>query len=274
MKRILVGLGGTDYTPAAIRWAVELAEAHEASLTGITVIDMARLEDVGPVPLGGSGAADQLREHRILTTKQRVEEAIASFEDTCKRANVRYEVREEKGDSFQLLFSQAHYHDLMMFGVKSIFDHGLHEDPDDLIGELVSRGIRPVIAVSRDYRPIRKVLMTYSGSMESAKTIRRFVQLRPWSGVELDLLVCHGDVGVARELLDDMLAYCTAHGLTPTTHHSTKSANSYVLEHAEATDADLIVLGNSSRRYLLRRILGETVSHIIQNAHRPLFLSQ
>ena len=37
LKRILVGLGGTDYTVAAINQAVSLAMAHDAELTGLMV---------------------------------------------------------------------------------------------------------------------------------------------------------------------------------------------------------------------------------------------
>ena len=37
---------------------------------------------------------------------------------------------------------------------------------------------------------------------------------------------------------------------------------------------DMIVLGNSVRGYLMRKIFGETALHVIQHADRLLFLSQ
>jgi len=37
MKRILVGLAGTTYTPVAIERAVTLANSHDAEVTGVTV---------------------------------------------------------------------------------------------------------------------------------------------------------------------------------------------------------------------------------------------
>ncbi len=42
IKRILVGLGGTPFTPAAICYAVELAQVHQTEVPGITVIDRRR----------------------------------------------------------------------------------------------------------------------------------------------------------------------------------------------------------------------------------------
>ena len=43
LKRILVGLGGTDYTVTAINQAVALAMAHDAEVTGVSIIDESRL---------------------------------------------------------------------------------------------------------------------------------------------------------------------------------------------------------------------------------------
>lgn len=43
LKRILAGLGGTDCTVAAINQAVCLAMAHDADLTGVSVIDPSRV---------------------------------------------------------------------------------------------------------------------------------------------------------------------------------------------------------------------------------------
>ncbi|HDZ78584.1 MAG TPA: universal stress protein, partial [Gammaproteobacteria bacterium] len=49
IKRILVGLGGTPYTPVAIQRAVGLAKRFKAEITGVTVVDLKHLSKVGPV---------------------------------------------------------------------------------------------------------------------------------------------------------------------------------------------------------------------------------
>jgi len=69
IKRILVGLGGTVYTPSAVRHAIDLCRTHDAELTGVTVIDMERLTHVGAAPIGGSRAAEGLFEHRRTVTR-------------------------------------------------------------------------------------------------------------------------------------------------------------------------------------------------------------
>ena len=83
IKRILVALSGTPYTRSAIQHAIELAGYHGSSLTGVTDIDLARVADVGPVPMGAGAAAHNLVEHRLQLTEQQVEETIAHFEAAC-----------------------------------------------------------------------------------------------------------------------------------------------------------------------------------------------
>ena len=52
------------------------------------------------------------------------------------------------------------------------------------------------------------------------------------------------------------------------------SPNQGILDEAEQWDADIIVMGNSHKNLLLRRVLGETVLHVIKNSDKALFLGQ
>ena len=157
IKRILVGLGGTVFTSVAIRRAVELAQVNKSHLTGVTVIDEERLRRVGPVPLGAGEAAHDLREHRLQVSQQRIMEAISEFENACSSGGVTYSLCREKGDPFELMVSRARYHDLVVFGLRSIFDYGILGDedynPSDILCRLVCAGVRPIIAVSKSIGP-------------------------------------------------------------------------------------------------------------------------
>ena len=274
VKRILLGLGGTAFTPVAVQRAIELARRHDAWITGVTVWNETRLRDVGPVPVGGTQAAVALRTHRREVTQQSLRQAIEAFEDACAAANVRYELREESGEPFSLMTDLSRYHDLMIFGLRSVFDCGLGLDPEDTLTRLVRAGVRPLIAVSREYRPIRRVLLAYSGSPESAKTIKRFVQSRLFPDVQLRIATCDASAEAAREKLEPMAGYCRAHGYDPDTQFRTELPKSGILAAADEWDADLIVLGNGARCLWLSKFVSSTTLHVIQNANRPLYLAQ
>jgi len=276
IKRILVGLGGTPYTTVAIERAVKLAKQCDAEITGVTVVNFERIAKVGPVPKGVLNTARELAKERVRVTRDAVEDAIGALESACTAEGIKYRVkREEREDSFDLMISLARYHDLMIFGLRSIFEYDISfEDSQDTLARLIAAGVRPIIAVSERFRPIQKVMIAYSGSMESAKTMKRFVQLHLWPDAALKIVNFQSNEEKARQLLNDAAEYCRAHGFHVDTESNPGSPKDFLLPMATVWQADMIVLGNSSGGLLLKRLIGETALHIIRNADRPLFLSQ
>jgi len=274
IKRILLGLGGTEYTPVAIRHAVELSRLHGAEVTGVTVTDESRIASSGPVPMGGAHVARALGEKRLATSRERVDKAIDQFEMACAAQSIPFKLHQECGEPFSQMTSLSRYHDLMVFGLRSLFDSGLGVDPEDTLTRLVRTGVRPMLAVPSEYHPIRKALLAYSGSPESAKAIRRFIQSRLWPDTELKLLACGQSREHGEQLAADMSGYCRAHGLEPEIEVSLSNPNQQILESAGAYDADLIVMGNGVRSLWLDRILGSTALHVVRHSTRALYLAQ
>lgn len=275
IKRILVGLGGTPFTTVATKIATELGNLHQAQLTGVTVVDTDKLAKVGPVPAGGEAYAQRMRERKALITKEGTEKAVAAFKAHCSEQQVVCRrIMYEQKDPFAAMISEARYNDLTIFGLRSIFDYGFTSDPDKAIIKLMTQGVRPILAVADNYRPVKKALIAYSGSMESAKALRHFLHLNPWPGVTLEIV--HFKEGREREpfLLKDAADFCEAYGFEVKTELVEGQARSSLLPYARNTDADLIVMGNSVNKALLQRLLGDTVLGTIKSADRPLFLSQ
>ena len=254
LKRILVGPGGTEYTVTAIKQAVALAIAHDAEVTGVSIIDEGRLTYSGPVPIG--------------------EWAVQQFTEACRAPGVRHQVLREEGEPFSVMIDQARYHDLMIFSLRSLFEFDLVPDPHDALVRLVQAGVRPLIAVSKEFSPVQKVLIAYSGSMESAKAMKRFVEMRLWPEAKLRIVTFEHQADTAEQLVGDAADYCRAHGFEPEEAFVPESPKDHLLPYAEEWGADLIVVGNSAKNLLLRRIFGETALHVIRNSDRPLFLAQ
>ena len=274
IKRILLGLGGTPYTDVAIQRAVELARMHGAVITGVTVVDTRRLKQVGPVPPGGGVYAAKLRETRLAISKERVDQAIEQFETECRKADVPARLEQETGDPFEAMIAHARYNDVTIFGLKSLFDYGFEVEPRDALIRLVSQGVRPIIAVSPQFRLVRNVLIAYSGSMESAKAMRRYVQLNLWPDVRLRIVYFGRRDDNAEKLLQDAAEYCSHHGYSSETELVDQSARDHLMEYAQHNEMHMIVMGNSIRNLLLRHLLGDTVLNTIQLSDRPLFLAQ
>lgn len=274
IKRILVGLGDLKYSAVATRYAVELAANHDAEITGVTVFDARRLTFTGPVPIGAGSAARELAEARQQQADEIMAQAISEFEATCNTAGIKHQIRFEEGDPFDELISEARYHDLFVCGLKHLFEHGVVDEPPDELIRMVEDGVRPIFTVTDVHRPVHRVLIAYSGSMESSKTMRQFIQLRPWPEAAVQIVSFGDNRDEARARLHDARTYCRAHGLEPEIECVDGSPKGRLLEYADQWGADLIVLGNSARSLLLRKIFGDVAWHTICQTDRPLFLSQ
>jgi nucleotide-binding universal stress UspA family protein len=275
IKRILVGLAGTTYTPVAIERAITLAKAHDAELTGVTVLDASRVRRPGREGPPAREDGDAISDRRIAITQASITQSIRDFEAACRTANIVHRVVAESGDAFTRLVDLARYHDLMVFGLRSVFEYDfLADDPESLLIRLVSAGVRPLIAVSDKYRSISRVLIAYSGSMQSAKAMKRFVQMRLWPGAELKIVTFHPSDDKAYELLQAAEDYCRAHGFRVS--HQSNPGDPKVLLLAAATlwQADMLVMGNSARSVLLRKVLGDTLVATLRDTEIPLFLAQ
>jgi nucleotide-binding universal stress UspA family protein len=274
LKRILVGLGGTEYTVAAINQAISLAIAHNAELTGVSVMDPRRVTPFMAMPIGDGPMVYPETGSFLAKARERVEWETHEFSETCRAMGVRHRVVREVGEPFSLMTDEARYHDLMVFGLKSLFETDLVADPLDALVRLVQAGVRPLLAVSKQVRPVRKVLIAYSGSMESAKAMKAFVQMQLWPIKELRIVSFDDGTKHTKNLLAEATGFCRAHGLEPETESITGCPANDLLPYMQSWGADLTVVGNSAQNLLLRRIFGETALHVIRNAEQPLFLAQ
>jgi hypothetical protein len=143
-----------------------------------------------------------MAERRIAVTQERVKEAIFAFENACRAGEMAYTVEMETGDPFDLMISHARYHDMTIFGLKSLFDCGITDEPKDALLRLLSQGVRPIVAVSPHFRNVRSALIACSGSMESAKAMRRFVQMRLWPDLRIQVVHFSSDAAKGKELLN------------------------------------------------------------------------
>ena len=106
LKRILVGLGGSDYTIAAINQAVALAIAHSAELTGVSIIDPARVTPFMAMPIGDGPIAYPETASSLAKAREKVEWATREFTEACKAVGVRHRVVREIPRSDGLRFEE------------------------------------------------------------------------------------------------------------------------------------------------------------------------
>lgn len=276
IKRILVGLGTTDTAATVTAHAIDIARQHSAELVGLTVTDTARLDWTGPRPMGVGVevASAALRAERHALVAADIAAAKRLFAERCLAAGISHRVVDEEGDPLEIAANLIRYHDMAVFGIRQLFEHGVVPEPTDALERLIAEGVRPILAVPEAHRPIRRVLVAYSGSLESAKTFKHFVQ----SGLHADAavrIVCFtDDTAAARRRCELAAGYFLAHGRSADTDAVAGDPRTQLLPYASTWGADLIVAGNSAKNMLLRKLFGETALHLIRTSTLPLYLAQ
>ena len=278
LKRMLLGLGDKAHSEAKIQHAIDLAQQHDARITAVTILDVDRLHYVGPVPMGGSGAAEELREHRLNAAEKKIDEVAAYFEQCCRDAKVQFALHRKEGDPYKILTEEAKFQDLMLFGLTGVFDYGLVTDRDerpiDLLIRFIRAGVRPILAVDEKFRKLNRVLIAYSGSVESARTVKHFIRLQPRPDAVIRVVTFDTKEEEGKRRLEQVESYCRDYGVSVETKLVNGSAKGHILEEADEFNADVIVMGNSAKSLLSRKIFGETALYCLQNADRPVFLNQ
>jgi nucleotide-binding universal stress UspA family protein len=276
IKRILVGLGTSRTAQSVTDHAIDIARPRGAELTGLAVTDPVRLEWTGPRPMG-VGVEEQtaeLRKARYEQTRADIAAAGAEFTSRCSAAGVAHRIDEETGDPFAVAEDLVRYHDMCVFGLRGLFEHGIVPEPVDALERLVSAGVRPILAVGEEFRPIRKVLVAYSGSIESAKTFKHFVQSGLFADAAVRIAHFGSEDAAANRRLVKSAAYFAAHGRVVDTDHVFGQPAQSLVPYATAWGADLIVAGNSAKNLLVRKLFGETALKLLRESTLPLYLAQ
>ena len=274
IKKILVELDKTPASDSVVKYAVELARAHEAELTGVTVMDVRKLGNTGSILPGTTYSVVQSYDDHIAMIEKAIQEKTAQFIAMCDAEGVAHRVEHETGDPYPVMISKARYHDLFLVGLRSLFDYHVVNEPEHVFERLVREGVRPILAIPDQYRPIKRVLIAYSGSIHSAEAMKQFLQNRLWPDITIRVVFLGKNSEEASQILREGVSHCQAHDFSADAMHLPGEGPHVLLEHAEKWDADLIVLGNTARNVLAKEVFGNVTHYLIEHSPKVLFLSQ
>jgi nucleotide-binding universal stress UspA family protein len=275
IKRILVGIADPTYTVSATHHAVELAKRCSGTLTGVSILDADRLRNIGTVTAGVENYATEIRAQRFAQADNSISRSVDAFSRLADEAGISYEVVQENGEPFQHFIQLSRYHDLVVCGLHRLFEHGVLTEPPNELIKLISAGVRPMVATGPVYRETKRVLIAYSGSVESAKTMRHFTQLHElWPDISVKIVSFRSRHSQDSSHLTDAQEYIQAHGVESEIEFIDDSPRVRLLQFADDWNADMIVMGNSAKNILMRRAFGDTALYTIRESEIPLFLSQ
>ncbi len=124
-QRVVLALAEGPHTDRAIAQAIDLARGRGAELLGVAIIDVPRLQNVGPIPIGAGWHAQQMRERRIAQARGVAADVLQRFEAAARGAGVRWSSHLAEGRPRDVLRQHCTTSDLPLAAADSWFDQGV-----------------------------------------------------------------------------------------------------------------------------------------------------
>ncbi len=282
IKRILVALDPDEDTPVATDYAAEMAGRFDAEVSGLAVVDTKHIatEVGGGGAVGGFFYAEQVRQHVTDRTRLAARDLADAFHGRLVGSGLRHGERVEDGVPHRRIVEDMKYFDLLVIGRDPHFFYRRPEQRTSTLAEVVKRGVIPTLVVGRELRPVQRVLLAYDGSEAAARTIQRFVQLKPFGeDLEVDLMHVRSsssgrDQREGELLLRLMKDYLHAHGLERVYESSPEGGDpaARLLDYARHFEVDLIVAGAHGVSAVRRLAFGSTTHALLERSNVPLFV--
>ena len=261
IKDILVVCDGTEGSIGAVRYALGLAIAHDAHLTGI-------------VTHGISMVLAQLNAWAPEEVFAAVAENEAALRDEI-RAGVRAATDPAgRGDKDQVLSRAARCYDLVVMGPRQATPDMAHFMPHPDV--MAVRGGRPVIFVPEGVAysaATGKAVLAWDGGAAAAHAMSASLDLLRGMKV-VDVVTVGGDVAPGGTSATAAVRHLLRHGVAAEARvvaRDRRSIGDTLIETAKG--ADLLVMGAYEHSKLAEDLFGGTTDRILRTARTPVLMT-
>jgi nucleotide-binding universal stress UspA family protein len=272
LKRILVPLDTSEFTPAATCMAVLLANReratvqHPVGLMGMGVVDLDQLPT-------GRFAAMVPREQIIAEARAVVNGLVAEFRTRAGSLGHPAEhikTREVVGSPFREIIRESVFCDLIVMGEKCSFPPA-NQDYDTM-RNLYHEASRPVVVTRSDFERVDRVVLLMDGTASASRMMYNYVHLEPFpqARVVLTYSRLEEEQFGLREYFERVHAFLYSYGIEAETRPLEGEAETEIAGLVNETGAQVLALGIHQERFLDR--LRDPLS-IRQNFARRLLQS-
>jgi nucleotide-binding universal stress UspA family protein len=277
LSRILLPLDPSPYSDSAFKYAVGLAKAHDAEITGLMILDAPEIErTIGPVTPGAVEYARKAERRREALAHEHIQKGLAAFATACEASGVRHGEVEVQGAPAEMIIGESVFFDVVLMGIETHFNFETSDEPAHTLEAIAGRMMPPVITVPlKEYSPdaTKRVTIGFGGSTTAARSIRQFVALGLFKNAEITVLCSNPDIEVANELMGAVSRYLSAHGYDQIEHAWTPGPVIEAMREQYLEDADLIVLGSHAKHGILSFLYGHVTKFVLNEASTPVFIA-
>ena len=270
---ILVCLDGSSYSQAAVEYATQIALEHNASLTGIGVIDLPGIQrSSGPAPIGAMHYDRLADQQHFQETREIVSGVLKDFGKNCQEKEIRHSIHSETGSPFREIIEESKFHDFIIIGQKTFFRYNIKHEPGNTLDRILHNGLTPVLAAPDSVRQIKKVLVAYDNSVQVTKAIQMFLLLHIWNQCDITLLNVNNNASRGIQLLDRLGDYFRRYGVQTEKSQLRGRVDEAILSYIREHEIDLLVMGAYGKRSVSEFVFGSVTKSLVEQAGIPLFI--
>ena len=276
IKNILFGVDGSPFGDIARDYAIDLAKRLGARLEAVHVVDSRMLDFPLVAPQTGVIAWNPAALNGLQQSLRARGEAL--LRDTAARgeeAGVPIVTTLEFGHPSQVFDEIQSRTELVVLGRQG--EHS--KSAPDLTGSTMDRFIRhasrPCLVTPGAFRPVRKILCGVDGSASAARALHEAVELANALGAPLVILAVaerEGDLPLAQRNAVEAHSLARAHACAAATLTAVGPPAIRILEQAEETGCDLVVLGSHGHGWIYDRLIGSAAAHVVSRSPVPVML--
>jgi nucleotide-binding universal stress UspA family protein len=272
--RILVGLDGSEPAYAAVDFAAGLAKACKAELRGALVDDPGTRHRVVADTLPGlvmdpGFRPDVSRELMAIEEESRRNaEAVRTRTRKFFKGRNRFHVLE--GEPVAVLLAESLKADLLAIGRTG---RSNSSGPLGGVARRLARQCAEPVLVVRDAAPMpRKILVPYSGSIQSHRALKAAVRFARPLRVPIEVLSVQDSAEQAKTFAEEARDYLRPHKVRATFQAKTGRPFEQIVPAATRGGKTLLIMGAFGRSPLAEFVLGSTTEKVLDRVPGPVIL--
>lgn len=272
LKRMVVGLNGSEFSRAAGEQAIAFAKAHGVSLLGIGVVDTSVLSPAEPVPLGGAAFKHERDEAVLAAARQQVSELLGAFLQAAQAAEVSASTLQKEGNADEVLARECQRGDLLVVGLKHSANDNVTLPVSDTLDCVLKKAARPVLCVPPHITPGEFVIVAYDGSVPAARALNSFVSLGLLKDRIVKVIAVERTPGEHIAALSAAQEFLQAHEYQAHTESIPQSGSvaESLLERTAALKPHLIVMGTHGKGWLRDLLFGSVTKTVLSKPTVPV----
>ncbi len=277
IKRILVGVDGSEHSGAALRYAVWLGKRLDATVSGLHVVDIVSIEGSFFHDISGSLGFEPYLDFTAkmrAALQERGRGLLEEFERQCDAARTRHDSRLTIGVVASDLCDGAREADLLVIGYRGAnarFTTGLLGS----VTESATRQCtRPVLVTPAEFQEIRSPMLAWDGSERASGAMRAAADLCTALALPLAVVTIARDAEDGEAIIAHARRYLSSYAIAVDYKVEVGQAWEQIPLRLREGGHDLVFMGSHGHSRIVEWVLGSTTEFVLRNAHCPVFLSR